>query len=140
MLPPNYRLRSMREEDYSAIAEICARVYPADTPYTVAELGEHHRRFPEGQVVAEHVPTVAVAGVHFALRLRFEDFHVDDSWDVLTDQGSFDDDDPSGHTLYGADIMVSPDHQHHRLAHAPGNCSRRHSHGCLTHSFNLLPP
>ena len=140
MLPPDYRLRSMREADYSDIAEICARVYPADTPYTLAELAEHHRRFPEGQVVAEHVPTVAVAGVHFALRLRFEDFHVDDSWDVLTDQDTFDDDDPAGHTLYGADIMVSPDHQHHRLAHAPGNCSRRHSHGCLTHSFNLLPP
>ena len=62
MLPADYRLRSMREADYSAIAEICARVYPADTPYTVAELAEHHRRFPEGQVVAEHVPTAAVAG------------------------------------------------------------------------------
>ena len=97
----------MQETDYSAIAEICARVYPADTPYTVAELAEHHRRFPEGQVVAGRLPTVAVAGVHFTLRLRFEDFHVDDSWDVLTDQGTFDDDDPSGHTLYGADIMVS---------------------------------
>jgi hypothetical protein len=60
MLPPDYRLRSMREADYSAIAEICARVYPADTPYMLAELAEHHRRFPEGQVVAEHVPTVAL--------------------------------------------------------------------------------
>ena len=124
MLPPDYRLRSMREADYSAIAEICARVYPAETPYTAAELAEHHRRFPEGQVVAEHVPTAAVAGVHFTLRLRFEDFHVDDSWDVLTDQGTFDDDDPSGHTLYGADIMVSPDHQHHRLAHALTDAAR----------------
>jgi ribosomal protein S18 acetylase RimI-like enzyme len=124
MLPPDYRLRPMRETDYSAIAEICARVYPADTPYTVAELAEHHHRFPEGQVVAEHVPTAAVAGVHFTLRLRFEDFHVDDSWDVLTDQGTFDDDDPSGHTLYGADIMVSPDHQHHSLAHALTDAAR----------------
>ena len=124
MLPPDYRLRSMREADYSAIAEICARVYPAETPYTVAELAEHHRRFPEGQVVAEHVPTAAVAGVHFTLRLRFEDFHVDDSWDVLTDHGTFDDDDPTGHTLYGADIMVSPDHQHHSLAHALTDAAR----------------
>jgi len=65
MLPADYRLRSMHEADYPAIAEICARVYPANTPYTVDELAEHHRRFPEGQVVAEHVPTAAVAGVHF---------------------------------------------------------------------------
>jgi hypothetical protein len=38
MLPPDYHLRPMQEADYSAIAEICARVYPAETPYTVAEL------------------------------------------------------------------------------------------------------
>jgi hypothetical protein len=61
MFPPDYRLRSMQGADYSAIAEIGGRVYPADTPYKVAELAEHHRRFPEGQVVAEHVPTVTVA-------------------------------------------------------------------------------
>jgi len=43
---------------------------------------------------------------------------------VLTDEGTFDDDDPSGHTLYGADIMVSPDHQHHSLAHALTDAAR----------------
>ena len=124
MLSSVYQLRSMQDADYSAITEICACVYPADEPYTVAELAEHHRRFPEGQLVAEHVPTGAVAGVHFTLRLRFEDFHVDDPWDVLTDHGTFDDDDPTGHTLYGADIMVSPNHQHHSLAHALTDSAR----------------
>ena len=46
------------------------------------------------------------------------DFHIDDSWDVLTAGGSFLDHDPQGPTLYGADIMVHPTHQHHGLAHA----------------------
>jgi hypothetical protein len=46
------------------------------------------------------------------------DFHIDDSWDVLTAGGSFLDHDPTGHTLYGADIMVHPGHQHHGIAHA----------------------
>jgi GNAT superfamily N-acetyltransferase len=106
----------MRQEDFGPIADICRRVYPHDTPYTVDELSEHNAVFPQGQFVAEHVPTASVAGVHFTLRLKFEAFHIDDSWDVLTDYGKFDDDDPTGHTLYGADVFVSPDHQHHGVA------------------------
>jgi hypothetical protein len=120
----DYRIREMAPADYSPIGEICRRVYPHDTPYTPAELAEHRAKFPQGQFVAEHVPTSAVAGVHFTLRLRFEDYHVDDSWDVLTAHGSFDDDDPTGHTLYGADVFVSPDHQHHGLAHALTDATR----------------
>lgn len=124
MAVPGYQLRAMREADYPAITAICARVYPADTPYTAAELAEHHTRFPQGQVVAEHTETGAVAGVHFTLRLQLQDFHLDDSWDVLTANGTFADDNPEGHTLYGADIMVSPEHQHHGLAHALTDAAR----------------
>ena len=128
MLPPDYRLRTMLESDFDAIAEICARVYPAETPYTHAELREHMTRFPQGQVVAEYAPAgstnATVAGVHFTLRLMFKDFHIDDSWDVLTANDTFSDDNPEGHTLYGADIMVSPDHQHHGLAHALTDAAR----------------
>ena len=59
-----------------------------------------------------------MAGVHFTLRLRMLDFHIDDSWDVLTAGGSFLDHHPDGPTLYGADIMVHPGHQHHGIGHA----------------------
>ena len=128
MLPPDYRLRTMLESDFDAIADICARVYPAETPYTHAELREHMRRFPQGQVVAEYAPSGSVAptvaGIHFTLRLMFQDFHIDDSWDVLTANDTFSDDNPEGLTLYGADIMVSPDHQHHGLAHALTDAAR----------------
>jgi len=120
----DYRIRTMTPADYGPIGELCQQVYPHDTPYTPAELAEHRARFPQGQFVAEHVPTASVAGVHFTLRLQFTDFHVDDSWDVLTDHGTFDDDNPKGHTLYGADVFVSPSHQHHGLAHALTDATR----------------
>ena len=113
-----YRIRTMQIGDFADIGEICRRVYPHDTPYSVAELTEHNKVFPQGQFVAEHLPTSRVAGAHFTLRLRLADFHIDDSWDILTDRGSFLDHNPNGMTLYGADIMVHPDHQHHGLAHA----------------------
>ena len=122
----HYRIRRMGSPDFAAIGTICRRVYPHDAPYTDAELATHHALYPEGQFVAEYLPTASVAGVHFTLRLRLADFHIDDSWDVLTAHGSFSDHDPvHGHTLYGADVFVSPEHQHHGLAHALTDATRR---------------
>lgn len=123
-LPPDYRIRLMRQADYAAISEICRMVYPHDTPYTAEELAAHHAVYPQGQFVAEHAPTGKPVGVHFTLRLRMADYHVDDSWDVLTAHGTFTDHDPTGPTLYGADVFVSPQHQHHGLAHALTDATR----------------
>jgi len=118
LLPPNYRIRLVAPSDYQAIIEICKIVYPTEEPYTVEELEDHRQVFPQGQFVAIEETHSAVAGVHFTLRLRLMDFHVDDPWDILTAGGSFLDHNPEGHTLYGADIMVHPGYQHHGIAHA----------------------
>lgn len=118
MLPDNYRIRLVEPADYDAIIEICRLVYPTETPYTREELEDHRQVFPQGQFVAIERNLGAVAGVHFTLRLRMLDFHLDDPWDVLTAGGSFLDHDHHGPTLYGADIMVHPAHQHHGLGHA----------------------
>jgi len=124
MLPRDYLVRLMQPTDYAQISEICRVVYPNDAPYTAGELAEHRRVFPQGQFVAEHVPTGAAVGVHFTLRLRMADYHIDDSWNVLTAGGTFADHDPTGPTLYGADVFVSPAHQHHGLAHALTDVTR----------------
>jgi len=118
MLPENYHIRLVEPADHAEIIEICKLVYPAETPYSFEELEDHRQVFPQGQFAAIDRTTGAVAGVHFTLRLRMVDFHIDDSWDVLTSDGSFLDHNPTGPTLYGADIMVHPGHQHHGLGHA----------------------
>ena len=120
----DYAIRLMQPSDFVAIGEICRIVYPNETPYTPEELAEHQSVFPEGQFVAEHLPSGVPVGVHFTLRLRMADYHVDDAWDVLTAHGTFADHDPAGHTLYGADVFVSPQHQHHGLAHALTDATR----------------
>jgi GNAT superfamily N-acetyltransferase len=124
MLAADYRIRLMQPTDYAAISEICRVVYPHDIPYTTDELAEHHAVFPQGQFVVEHVPTGQPVGVHFTLRIRMADYHVDDPWDVLTAKGTFGDHNPEGPTLYGADVFVSPQHQHHGLAHALTDATR----------------
>ena len=125
MLPANYCIRLLEPTDYDEIIAICQRVYPTEVPYTREELAEHHQLFPQGQFVAVHTDEQSVAGVHFTLRLQLMDFHIDDSWDVLTARGTFEDHNPEGHTLYGADIMVHPLHQHHGLAHALTDATRQ---------------
>src|SRR5947209_3209339 len=118
MLPADYRIRLVEPSHYQAIIEICELVYPTEKPYTIEELEDHRQVFPQGQFVAVDGNGNAVAGVHFTLRLHMADFHIDDPWDVLTSSGSFLDHDPEGPTLYGADIMVHPGHQHHGIGHA----------------------
>lgn len=118
MLPSNYQICHLQPSHYDAIIEMCELVYPTETPYTIEELDDHRQVFPQGQFVATDIKSNDVAGVHFTLRLRMADFHIDDSWDILTAGGTFLDHNPDGPTLYGADIMVHPRHQHHGLAHA----------------------
>lgn len=118
MLPANYRIRLVEPADNESIIDICRQVYPTETPYTSEELEDHRRVFGQGQFVAYEIETNAVAGVHLTLRLRMTDFHIDDPWDILTAKGTFLDHDPHGPTLYGADIMVHPKHQHHGIGHA----------------------
>lgn len=118
MLPPNYRIRLVAPSDYQAIIDICKTVYPTEEPYTLDELADHRQVFPQGQFIAIEETRNEVAGVHFTLRLRLMDFHIDDPWDILTAGGTFLDHNPEGTTLYGADIMVHPGHQHHGIAHA----------------------
>jgi GNAT superfamily N-acetyltransferase len=124
MLPANDRIRRLEATDYEAIIDICRQVYPAETPYTLEELEDHRSVFAQGQFVAVDVNTNAAVGVHFTLRLRMADFHIDDPWDILTASGTFLDHNPTGPTLYGADIMVHPEHQHHGLGHALTEAAR----------------
>jgi len=115
-LPEGYSLQMMSDDHYPEISRICEMVYPTERPYSDEELAAHHRLFPEGQFVVVHEESREVAGAHFTLLINLSHFHLDDDWETLTAQGTFSDHDPSGHTLYGADLFVHPKHQHHGLA------------------------
>jgi GNAT superfamily N-acetyltransferase len=123
-LPEGYAIRLMSDQDYAQISAICGMVYPTERPYTDEELAAHHRLFPEGQFVVVHEESGAVTGTHFTLLIQMMHFHLDDSWETLTAGGSFANHDPSGHTLYGADLFIHPGHQHHGLAKALTTATR----------------
>jgi GNAT superfamily N-acetyltransferase len=118
-LQPGYALRLMRDDDIAPIIDICKLVYPGEPPYTIEELADHRKVFPEGQFVVEHVESGVAVGVQATLVVLWSDYGDAASWDRFTDHGTFLNHDPvRGHTVYGADMMVHPRHQHHGLSRA----------------------
>jgi GNAT superfamily N-acetyltransferase len=46
-----------------------------------------------------------------SLIINWDDYDVEHGWRDFTDRGTFENHDPSGHTLYGAEVMVDPETQ-----------------------------
>jgi ribosomal protein S18 acetylase RimI-like enzyme len=104
---PTIVVRTTRRSDFAAIERISRRVYPTD-PWTSVELSSQHERFPEGQLVAVDAGTQEVVGMVASLLIRWRDYDEQDSYARMTAYGSFRNHDPSGETLYGAEVMVDP--------------------------------
>ncbi len=72
-LKAGYAVRAMREDDLPRIIAICEAVYPDEAPYTIEQLDDHRRVFPEGQIVVEHVPTRSCVGIQATLVVVWDD-------------------------------------------------------------------
>lgn len=105
-------VRNTTPADFAGIMRLCGAVY-VDTPGWWEEaLASHYRIFPEGQFVAVRDDTGEVVGMAASLIVLWEDYDITDTWQDFTDGGMFTNHDPGeGRTLYGAEVMVSPELQ-----------------------------
>lgn len=106
----DYRVRNTQPRDFERINEISLKVYPNDFPWTEDYLSAHLDVFPEGQLVAVDQNDYVV-GMAASLKVTWDDYDHFDSYNDFTDHGYFRNHDPSGHTLYGAEVMVDPDYR-----------------------------
>jgi ribosomal protein S18 acetylase RimI-like enzyme len=107
------KVRPMTHADIPGVIALQERAFRKMPPWTREELEGHLATFPEGQIVAVD-PSGRVVGSASSLMVHW---HPEDdlaSWDEITGCGSFRTHDPTGNTLYGADVGVDPD------AHAMG--------------------
>lgn len=104
-----FRTRHTRPDDFAAIERISRAIYPRDEPWTASYLAEHLEVFPEGQFVAVEEPSGTVVGMAATLIVNWSDYDRLDSYLDFTAGGTFRNHDPSGRTLYGAEVMVDPD-------------------------------
>jgi len=102
------QVRPTQPTDFAAIEELCRVVYPESPPWTPELLSSTLAVFPAGQLVAVEEGSGAVVGMAASLIVTWDDYAIDTSWRDMTSGGSFANHDPTGRTLYGAEIMVHP--------------------------------
>lgn len=114
-MDPIIEIRNTRPDDVPGIIALCGLVYPHSPPWTEQQLRSHLEVFPEGQLVAVEREAADVVGgivaMAASLIVRWDDYDISATWRDMTDRGTFANHDPSGRTLYGAEIMVRPDLQ-----------------------------
>lgn len=101
------KIRSWRREDIQSVIDCHRAAYPEydeDAYYTERYYELQFDAFPEGQMLAEI--DGRVVGYATALIVQLEDDAQTYTYDEITGGGTFATHDPSGDTLYGADIGV----------------------------------
>lgn len=106
--------------DIPALIALNRKCFPTMTEEPVvwhkAQLTNHIRLFPEGQIVIEMDDKPVGAVSSLIVNLGVDPYRAH-TYSGITDGGYFHNHDPQGDTLYGADVYVDPDYRNVRLGH-----------------------
>lgn len=108
---PEVIVRNTRPEDFAPIIAMCSEVYHASPTWSERQLASHLEVFPDGQFVAVEMETGRVVGMAASLIVSWDDYDMSTTWRDFTDHGTFQNHNPAGRTLYGAEVMVRPNEQ-----------------------------
>lgn len=103
-------IRKMKKEDIDAIEVFQTKASPSMQGWTADQLEMHLKVFPEGQLVATDTEG-HILGSASSLIIDWDDYAESASWAMITDHGTFNTHNPLGKTLYGADILIDPEHR-----------------------------
>ena len=109
---PQVKVRRWKKADLPAILACQNAAYPNIARESLSDLRKLQMQldaFPDGQFLAEI--DGKVIGYAASLIVRLDDDSPWYSYDEITGAGTFSTHDPSGDTLYGADIAVHPDYR-----------------------------
>ncbi len=99
-------VRQTRPEDIPALIALQSEVYPDIPAWSKRKLAEQLDVFPQGQIVAETED--GLVGCASSLIVLWDDWAESHSWKEITGAGTFDNHNPDGKTLYGAEVFVDP--------------------------------
>jgi len=107
-------LRPLRPDDYDAVRELQLACFPRMLPWTREQFEGHISIFPEGQVGVEaEGELVASASSLIVDYADYTDWH---DWNAISQDGTIENHDPEGDTLYGIELQVHPEYRGMKLA------------------------
>ncbi|MGD0529264.1 MAG: GNAT family N-acetyltransferase [Polyangiaceae bacterium] len=110
-MTPTLAIRPARIDDVPRLVAMNHAAYPelveANVVWNEAQLEEHLRRFPDGQIVAT-LDGVPMGAISTFIVPPSRDPMAQHTWLDITDNGTFASHDPRGDTLYLADVYVDP--------------------------------
>lgn len=109
------QIRSTISSDIDALLHLQALVYPSITPWKRAHLAQQLETFPEGQLVA--MMDNQIVGCASSLVILWDEWVDEHTWKEITAAGTFDTHNPTGFTLYGAEVFVDPRVRGMRVGH-----------------------
>lgn len=114
-------VREATHEDLPKLVELNKTCFPAmaeeNIVWTIAQLSNHLRLFPQGQLVAEENGQILGAVSSLIIDLGTDPYRTH-TYAGITDGGYFHNHDPEGDSLYGADVYVHPDARGKGIGHA----------------------
>jgi GNAT superfamily N-acetyltransferase len=117
------RVRAMRLEDFAAIRALQRAAHPFAAPLSLKQVESRIHAFPDGQFVA--ASDGQVVGAASCLVVRWDDHALEPTWRSITGDGHFTTHDPTGRTLYAADLVADTSRRGFGIARALLQSQRR---------------
>jgi len=110
-------IRNLRQSDIDSAIALQGLVYPSIAAFRHDQFENLLALFPRGQFVAEL--DGQLVGIAISLVILWDDYSLHHTWNSITNHGNFNTHDTRhGHTLYGAEVCVSPDMVGRGIGHA----------------------
>lgn len=121
MHPNDIHVREASYDDIAALVALNRVAYPTmaedNVVWAESHLRSHLRVFPQGQLVALRDGVILGSCSSLIVNMGRDPLRPH-TWAGITDSGYFTNHDPSGDTLYGADVCVHPDARGAGIGHA----------------------
>jgi predicted amidohydrolase len=108
------KLRQLKKSDYNDVVKLQKKCFLNMKPWKKEQFNSLINIFPEGQICITYNKKIIASSC--SLILNMDEYDETQSWRDMTDRGYITNHDPTGHTLYGIEIMVDPEFQGMKLA------------------------
>lgn len=109
-------VRHTRVADIPALIALQTSTYPSIQPWSESRVRHQLEVFPQGQIVA--ALGERIVGGASSLIVLWDDWASEHTWKEITASGTFDNHNPAGRTLYGAEVFVDQRLRGKRIGHA----------------------